>query len=274
MHRRHAIYRALAPALCAFLAACSTLSPLPAGQELAISLPAQSSHPDINVVRTDSGGGGVAGGVLGGGAGVAAAAGCGLLVFVCLPVFALGGAVLGGTAGTLAESAAGPKRATLEDLDKRLAAYARANDPRQEFLSMVVDKASRRWQVVPGPAKNSLTVHLTGLSLQAESTESSEHISLAMRVVIVMRTPETAAYNASPAQQPSAWPQSAPPVLTQTFEYRGPPADIGLWMDGSGEFLKAAIARAYEEIAQQVIAGLSGKAASAPLVPSSHGSRA
>jgi hypothetical protein len=261
---RDSICRGIAAFACVIFAGCSSvppwLPPLRGGDDLSIRSP-RESPPDTNVAATTAARSGAAGGVAGGTAGALAGLGCGFLAVICVPVFLYGGALVGGTTGALAGVALGPSRASLEELEQRLQAFTAANDPHGDFMGALLDKARAHWRVVPASARNTLEVRMTGLSLRGPSLEK---IALEMRVVVSAKLADSPGYVSRTAPlRTSAWPDFDAGAVTETatFEYKGTPAALGQWMDESGDFLKAAIARAYEDLAQQIVAALLGQSA-------------
>ena len=255
-------YRGLATLSCVAFGACSNLPPalppIPPGEPVSIEFSADSSVPEINVAATAGGTVGTAGGAVGAGAGVAASLACGFLVIICLPAFALGGAATGGFAGTVAGMSAAPPRAELDDLRQRVDAFARENDQRGQFLDALSAKAMTRWHVIPESAPTRMTLHMTGLALQAWS---EEEVWLAVTVQVVVLTPHSDAHLSRYVSAASPPPKVGPAPIAGIFNYKGPPSSISSWRDGSGDFLRAALARAYQELAQQIVAALSGDAA-------------
>jgi hypothetical protein len=260
MGARGGANRGLAALTCVVFGACSNLPaalPLvPAGEPVSIAFSSDSSAPDINVAATAGGTVGTAGGVIGGGAGIAASLACGFLVVICLPAFAFGGAAAGGLAGTVAGMSTGPQRADLDDLQQRLEAFARENDPRGQFLDVLSAKAKTRWQLI-GSAPTRMSVHMTGLGLQAWN---EEEVVLAITVQVVVTTPHSEAYLSRYASASSPPTKVGPVAIPGIFNYKGPPASIAQWRDGSGDFLRAAVARAYEDVALQIVVALSNDA--------------
>jgi hypothetical protein len=262
MGGRGGAYRGLAVLTCVVFGACSNMTPnlplVPAGQKIYIVFPLDSSQPDITVAATTGGTVGTATGAGGAGVGAAASLACGPWIVICFPALAFSGALLGGAAGTAAGMAAGPRRAELEDLQQRMDVFARENDARQQFLEVLTAKAKTRWQLIPDPTPSRVTIHLTSLALQASS---EEEVVLAVRVDAVM-TGSHEEYMSRYVSASSPPPKTGPvPVsFSGTFNYKGPAASVAQWKEVSGAFLKAALARAYEEIAQQIVSALSGEA--------------
>ena len=165
----------------------------------------------------------------------------------------------GGTAGVgaaaLVEGAAQDRDSSPEsvkerrfvDLDRRLVAFTQANELDEQFRRVLVDRASAHWRVVPASTRNTLTVRLAGFALRAES---EERIALEVWVAVTMDSVDAAR---------SGPPSPGPAVLRGEFVYQGSVADIGQWMDESGDFLRLEVARAYDSIAQQIVTALAGQ---------------
>jgi hypothetical protein len=263
MGRRKNLHARLAAASCAILVACTSSPPVSTGQEpvptrreLTISLPREPQETlETGVAVSTGSGGGDAGMGVGAGLGVAAAAACGAFFIVCAPGFAFAGAFSGGAAGVGVAALNAPDRASLQGLEQRLRAFARDNAPREQFRSVVAQQAQARWKLVPDSDENSLSLHVTGLSLRAVSLEE---IALELRVVTVLRTRDPLpGFTATGISAASSWPQTGPGVLTDSFAYRGSAAGIDRWMDSSGEFLSSEIARGYETVARQIVTSVS-----------------
>ena len=260
MSTREAGRRGLALALCACQIACAPLPQLTSGTDLTIKLPDQlpshrqtsvevSRPSEANVAR---GAGVGAGGVLGASAGLAASAACGFMIIVCAPIFMLAGGATGVGAAGIVEAAAQDRDAVKEpdrrwvDLDRRLVAFAQANELDEQFRRVLVDRASAHWRVVPASTRNSLTVRLAGFALRAES---EERIALEVSVAVRMDSEDALSATAS----------RGPVVLQGEFRHQGSTAHIEQWMDESGDFLRSEVARAYESIAQQIVNALTGR---------------
>ena len=265
MSRREAVDRALALALCVCQVACSQLPQLTPGTDLTIRLPDQlpsQRHPTLEVSTPSDpslprGAGVATAGVVGANAGLAASVACGFMIIVCAPVFMLVGGATGVGAAAVVEAATQDgdsppesvkdSRRRFVDLDRRLAAFTQANELDEQFRRVLADQASAHWRVVPASARNTLTVRLAGFSLRAES---EDRLALEVWVAVTMDS-----LDALGATTPSPGPR----VLRGEFLHQGSTAHIDQWMDESGDFLRTEVARAYESIAQQIVAALAGR---------------
>ena len=264
MNRRQTVRRSVALALCVCLCltACSPLQQLTPGTELTIRLPDQlpphrlatieaATRSEANVA---AGAGVAAGGALGASAGLSASVACGFAIIICAPVFMIAGGVTGvGAAGVVeaatrdSEPPRDSSRENLQDLERRLAAFAQANEPHEQFRRVLADRASAHWRVVPASTKNTLTVQLADFALRAES---EERITLEVRVAVNMESEDALSTSASR-------PPLAP--MIGVFAYQGSAATLGQWMDASGDFLNTEVARAYEALARQIVAAMNGR---------------
>lgn len=233
MRPRSVACRTLAASVCALFTACSSLPVVPPGHELAIRL--GESTPDISVAVPASAAPAVAGGTMGAGVGAAASVGCGLLVFVCLPIFAVAGGAAGGAAGAMAGAPERAQRASAEDLRKRLSVAAREADAGGQLTARLSDKAAAHWRVVASSNTHRLIVHVTGISLELAPVEQT---SLSVRAIVVMTQGD------------------ASTGYSRAFDHTGPPASAAQWAQESGEFLNAAIARACDGLARQIVEAL------------------
>ena len=252
------------------LTACTTLPPmppLPAGHELAVTLPERrpAREPGVDVsIPADQNladaAGTAGGGAVGASAGLAASAACGLLIVICAPVFMF----VGGTAGSMgvaamADAARPPSDEStldrLKRLEQRVLAHAKANPMDEQLRLVVVDKAGAHWRVVAASKRNSMTVQVTGFALRAEA---DERISLEVRATMAMTREDIDHTVAMAPRQPgdAARPVSAPVVFSSTFWFESTAADLAQWLDESGEFMNREFARAYEAIAQKMVAAL------------------
>ena len=268
MRMNDAVQQGVASALCVCLAACSPLAALPKGKELAITVPDVASlQPDVSLPRASkSAAPATAVGAAGVGAGIAAAAACpGFTFLLCAPIFDFAGGVGGAGAVTLAADAPDPHRDVVRELEEKLAAFARANEINEELRLVLSEKAKPHWHVVPSSAQNSITVQVIGLSLRGENLEQ---VSLVVQATVAVRTVDAEVWR--PAASANSWPQlgetlspvSGHATVRGSFFHEGSSADVSLWMDESGEFLKAAVSAACESIAQQIVAALANRPAS------------
>lgn len=201
---------------------------------------------------------------MGGTAGLAAAAICpGFTILICAPIFMFGGGVAGAGAMVLADDAANRGPDPVTGLQQMLSRFA-GEQLEQQLLSAVREKASVHWRVVPISDETSMTLQLAALSLRGDSLERlslTVHVTARVQSREVTLHPPRVMASGDPkvgdkAELPAG---SGRAVLTQSFFYDGPTADVSQWMDESNTLLKSAIATAYEAIAQQIVGAIAGE---------------
>ena len=218
---------------------CATIVPLEPGEELAI---VSEKHVQAAVVNTDIGKGaavGVAGGAVAGiGYAVLAAGICGPFYAFCLAntiaVYGATGAVAGGIAGGAVGVLIG---ISPENRDKLIANLAK-EDAQLGLAGAIESRARARWKLVPAPAPNELIVRLDKMDLRASG---EKNVALALTAVVMWKDKDD------------------PHPLLKSYEYLGPPAPLGDWIENRDGFIANAFDRGYSRIADDLIADLEGK---------------
>ena len=222
------------------LGGCSTqprVNVISAGDSVAITAAADGASFDIR--NRSVGQGAKSGAEAGGATGAAVALSCGPFWWICLPLFAGGGAVVGAGTGAVIGGTQGVSGDQAAQVTARIVQHVQQNDPQQALVASIVHRAEAHWRIVPPPAERELVVHLDAIRL---------HKKIDGPVVLVLRA--TAGYY-------FVDPNGKQKYLARTFEYKGPETYIDSWVGSNDEFLMQRFNDAYQTMADTIVVAFS-----------------
>jgi hypothetical protein len=233
--------RAIPLLVSALLAGCATprLEKIEAGREIAIVSANRSTENfliDISnkVIGKDAGTGALGGMAAGAPIGL----GCGGFAVLCVPITALIGAGIGALGGVAVGVVESLPAETSQQLRSRLDAYRAGNDPRQQVVQAIADKAKGQWTLA---APGSPTTLLVKLEEVAVHSLREDRVALVVRAAVTVR--RASATTTSDGD-------------TKTFDYEGPASDVRLWIEDRNNFVAGSFNHAYGHIARSVFADL------------------
>jgi hypothetical protein len=238
VRRRIAVLPNLAAAL--LLSACTSQpGPVPRNDPVGLVVtPAWPSRSSVSITKAVTRSGTKTGASAGVVTGALVSLACGPWWALCYagtaPALGGGGALAGGLIG----STRGLSDEAEELLRARLARYEQEHQPLTRLHEVTAKTFSNYWNVVESGAPTTVYLSVERVALDMMG---HERVSLVLKVKLRI-----------------AHPSRKQPTPPQPLEYVTPAADVGLWLDGDSGYLEEQFDRAYEHVAQVVVAQLAG----------------
>ena len=166
---------------------------------------------------------------------------CGPFFILCSPIFATGGAVIGAGAGAVVGSASGLEANKAEQANLKISEYLQEHSPQDELLSMVINRAKNRWQVIPAPAERQLVIQFDSVGLR---TKYDGPVFLVLQATVIINYPDE---------------EGKQQTRKQKFEYKSSPTYIDSWIEDKEGFLQLRFNDAYQTLAENIIIAVSAK---------------
>lgn len=220
-------------------ATAPSLRPIPAGEEVTISVVASPKYPGmVDVYHTALSDGlstGIGSGFLAGGLwGLS----CGPWAALCIPLGAAGGLVVGGAAGAAVGFTGVLPQEKIDRIKARLARLEQSAPLLVHLKRNLEDRAQKHWTLNSEPAPTLVSVELQELKVYATR---DEQLRFVVRVVVSQRD---VASNREPGRN------------QKVYEYATPFGSINAWLDEQSDLLDISFASASQQLAAQVIADL------------------
>ncbi len=211
------------------------------GDAVAILSPAdvESGKTDLDINNQAIGQGAKTGAEAGAITGAAYGLFCGPLFWLCSPFLAGAGAVVGAATGAAVGTTQGLSSDEADQATLKITEYLQKHDPQDAFLTMLVGRAEKRWDVRPPPVARELIVQLDAVQLNKKR---------AGPVVLFLRATVTIRFADKTGKQQN---------LTREFEYEGPETYVDSWTEDSDDFLNLRFSDAYQTLAENIVVALS-----------------